>query len=496
MLSWGGGAGKANTSGSYNSFMGYEAGNANSTGNNNSFFGNGAGFTNTDGYNNIFGGYRSGYFNTSGHHNLFMGAGAGYTNTTGSDNTFLGADAGANSTTAFGNVLVGSLAGASNATGTQNTFIGAKAGQNTTASANSFIGYSAGANTTTGVFNSFFGVQAGLVNTTGSSNYFFGTNSGAANISGSGNYFLGDNAGGGNTGGGYNIYIGANAGNGQGVNGDNNMAIGFESGRANVSGVNNLFLGFRADAGAGSLSNATAIGNNAKVNISNALVLGSGANVGIGNSAPTAKLHITTGTAGQSGLRLENLTSSSGATALNQTKFLSVDGSGNVILASSNGTARLGAESGGWREQGAFLYNANGGGVVIGSGVEKLPGGYSLYVGQGILTEKLKVAIKSSGAWSDGVFEAGYKLASLEQVAAFIGRAHHLPGVPSAQEVVGEGLDVGRMEAKLLEKVEELTLYLIQLKKQNNLLQRRTEKADQEREIMAKQLRQLMHQKH
>jgi hypothetical protein len=48
-------------------------------------------------------------------------------------------------------------------------------------------------------------------------------------------------------------------------------------------------------------------------------------------------------------------------------------------------------------------------------------------------------------------------------VAEYIQTHRHLPGVPSADEVVAEGLDLGAMDAKLLEKIEELTLYMIQL---------------------------------
>jgi hypothetical protein len=491
----GGSSGRDNTSGSYNSFLGYEAGSNNTVGSNNSFLGNGAGYTNTDGYNNMFGGYRSGYLNTVGHHNVFMGAGAGYANSTGSDNTFIGADAGGANTTAGGNVFIGSLSGASATSGTQNTFVGAQAGQNTTtASANSFMGYRAGVSNTIGNFNSFIGVQAGQANTTGSSNYFFGTNSGAANTTGSGNYFLGDNAGGGNSSGGFNIYIGANAGNGPGVNGSNNLSIGFESGRFNQSGTNNTFLGFRADAGAASLSNATAIGNNARVNISNALVLGSGVNVGIGTSSPLARLHLTSGTSGQSGLRLENLTSASTASLVNQTKFLTVDGSGNVVLGSLNGSGRLGASE--WYSAGGQLYNSNEGGVVIGQGVHQTPSDYNLFVSKGILTEKVKVAIKNTGEWSDFVFAQDYRLRSLKEVARYINVHKHLPGVASAAEVVAEGMDVGKMQAKLLEKVEELTLYLIQLQAQNDKLTIRNKQMEMEQVKIKKQLNRLEANKH
>lgn len=58
----------------------------------------------------------------------------------------------------------------------------------------------------------------------------------------------------------------------------------------------------------------------------------------------------------------------------------------------------------------------------------------------------------------------------LEQVDSFIRQNKHLPGVPSAEQVVKEGIDMATMDAKLLEKIEELTLYMIELKKENDVL--------------------------
>lgn len=98
------------------------------------------------------------------------------------------------------------------------------------------------------------------------------------------------------------------------------------------------------------------------------------------------------------------------------------------------------------------------------------PTGYSLYVQDGILTEKVKVAVKTTTDWRDYVFENDYKLKSLEEVETFVKTNKHLPGIPSAKEVVANGLDLATMDAKLLEKIEELTLYMIELKKQNDLL--------------------------
>ncbi|HEY0110268.1 MAG TPA: hypothetical protein VGB67_11600 [Fibrella sp.] len=439
--------GATSVGGAYNTFTGYLSGYSLRGGNKNTFMGSYSGFAITQGSSNIAVGIGTLAQNQIGNKNVAIGDSAGY------------------NTTVSGNLLVGSKAGYLNQTGTQNTFVGYEAGFSTVSTANTFLGYRAGANTTTGQFNSFIGVQAGQSNTTGSSNYFFGTNSGAANVSGSGNYFLGDNAGGGNSSGGFNIYIGANAGNGPGVNGDNNLAVGFESGKSNQSGVNNTFIGFRADAGAGSLNNATAIGNNAKVNISNALVLGNGANVGIGTSSPASKLHIVTGTANTSGIRLGNLTSGSPASVTNQYKFLTVDGSGNVVLGSLNGSARQGVGEALWQHSEHGVQTTSDDAVIIGSGVSKTPSDYSLFVSKGILTEKVKVAVKNTADWSDKVFERGYTLRSLGDVEQYIRKNSHLPGVPSAAEVVERGLDVAKMDAKLLEKIEELTLYSIQLEK-------------------------------
>ncbi|RIV21220.1 bZIP transcription factor [Fibrisoma montanum] len=368
-----------------------------------------------------------------------------------------------------GNLFLGLQAGRVTTGARNNTFLGTAAGLNSNAEANTFIGFSAGRANTSGQFNTFVGVQAGLNNTTGNSNFIMGTNAGLNNISGTANFFLGDNAGGSNITGGFNVYLGANAGNGTDVNGSNNVSIGFESGRANSGGINNTFVGFRADAGAPGLQNATAIGNNARVLASNAVVLGNEANVGIGVSAPTARLHVASGITNQSGIRLQNLTAASPA-PINSSKFLTVDASGNVVLANYAGGGRQGATDNTdvfWQRKGSYLQSMKDEAIVIGQNVSKMPTGYKLFVADGILTEKVKVAIKNTADWSDKVFAPTYRLQSLAEVEQFIQTHQHLPGVPSAEEVVKQGVDVGQMDAKLLEKIEELTLYSIQLQKEN-----------------------------
>ena len=74
--------------------------------------------------------------------------------------------------------------------------------------------------------------------------------------------------------------------------------------------------------------------------------------------------------------------------------------------------------------------------------------------------------------WSDRVFEENYQLMSLKDVEKFITRNNHLPNVPSATEVVKTGVAMDEMVSKLLEKVEELTLYTIQQQKEIEALKR------------------------
>lgn len=102
-------------------------------------------------------------------------------------------------------------------------------------------------------------------------------------------------------------------------------------------------------------------------------------------------------------------------------------------------------------------------------------GNYKLYVAQGILTEKVKVALRDQSEWADYVFDEDYELMPLEEVNTFIQTNKHLPGVPSAEEMVETGLNVAEMDAKLLEKIEELTLYMIELKKENEAIRKENE---------------------
>ncbi len=90
-----------------------------------------------------------------------------------------------------------------------------------------------------------------------------------------------------------------------------------------------------------------------------------------------------------------------------------------------------------------------------------------MYVQGGIRAEKVKVDIADQNGWADYVFEEGYELMSTTELESYIKEHKHLPGVPSAAEVVENGIDVAEMNKILLEKIEELTLRIIELEKRN-----------------------------
>lgn len=90
--------------------------------------------------------------------------------------------------------------------------------------------------------------------------------------------------------------------------------------------------------------------------------------------------------------------------------------------------------------------------------------GYKLAVDGGILCEEVKVISNVPSA--DYVFENGYNLRSLNEVEAFVNENKHLPDVPSAKEFKENGYKVGEMDNLLLQKIEELTLYIIEQQKQ------------------------------
>lgn len=83
-----------------------------------------------------------------------------------------------------------------------------------------------------------------------------------------------------------------------------------------------------------------------------------------------------------------------------------------------------------------------------------------------------------SKTWPDYVFKPDYALSPLSEVKNYIDKNQHLPEMPSEQEIIKNGLNLGEMNRLLTKKVEELTLYLIELKRSNELMEERLKKVE------------------
>ncbi|MET0465833.1 MAG: hypothetical protein ABW007_21905 [Chitinophagaceae bacterium] len=181
----------------------------------------------------------------------------------------------------------------------------------------------------------------------------------------------------------------------------------------------------------------------------------------LGVSVPTAQLH-TSGSIRFAGLSSDNL----------KTRVLVSDADGNLGFreastiggsGSISGTNNYLAKYSGTTAIGNSIVFDNGTSVGIGT-INVSETGFQLFVETGIRTRRVKV---DQTTWADYVFEKDYKLPTLKEVDDFIRENKHLPGVPSAETVAAEGLDLGDSQAMLLKKIEELTLYVIELKKEN-----------------------------
>jgi hypothetical protein len=106
--------------------------------------------------------------------------------------------------------------------------------------------------------------------------------------------------------------------------------------------------------------------------------------------------------------------------------------------------------------------------------------GYMLAVnGKAIFTE---AKVKLYTGWPDYVFDKDHKLLSLGQLEKYLQQNNHLPDIPSANEIKEQGgFELGDMTTKLLAKVEELTLYVIQLKKENDEIKKQLKKCNPRR---------------
>ncbi|OEK00460.1 hypothetical protein BFP97_02565 [Roseivirga sp. 4D4] len=122
-------------------------------------------------------------------------------------------------------------------------------------------------------------------------------------------------------------------------------------------------------------------------------------------------------------------------------------------------------------------------GIGVTNPSEKLQVIGNAIINGNIESKKVKVTA-NPGSVPDYVFASDYKLRSLAELESYVNTNKHLPNIPSAKEVENNGQDVGDMQLKLLEKVEELVLYTIEQQKQ-------LEKQQKEIEALKKQVKRL-----
>ncbi len=102
--------------------------------------------------------------------------------------------------------------------------------------------------------------------------------------------------------------------------------------------------------------------------------------------------------------------------------------------------------------------------IGVGVSSANIPTEYSVAVAGKIISQEVKVQLIAD--WPDYVFSKDYKLLTLKDVENYISKNGHLPNIPSAEEVEKQGVLLGEMDSKLLQKIEELTLYTIEQQKE------------------------------
>lgn len=139
-----------------------------------------------------------------------------------------------------------------------------------------------------------------------------------------------------------------------------------------------------------------------------------------------------------------------------------------------------------WGNTGIGTYTPNAklhlnGAMLVGGNAERIATGYQVSVAGKIIAEEVKVQLRAS--WPDYVFGSNYKLMPLEQLEQSINANKHLPNIPAAADVEKNGIMLGDMNKKLMEKVEELTLYIIDINKKNTALTQKVEKLEKQMAI-------------
>lgn len=187
--------------------------------------------------------------------------------------------------------------------------------------------------------------------------------------------------------------------------------------------------------------------------------------VGIGLTNPSDIFHVRKDIVGNTYLKVQN--NQDDPTARAGVAFTTLNGIWRMDAIRGSGFALSspGIES--------VWYVTNYGNVGIGT---NNPGAYKLAV-EGMIGGR-KIKVTTVDWWADFVFHKDYKLLPLKDLEQYISINKHLPGIPTAEEVKREGLELGAINARLLQKIEEQTLYIIELSKKLEEVTNRLDKLE------------------
>lgn len=403
-------------------------------------------------------------YTSAGNNNVGIGLNALYSITKGSENACIGRESGRGVTTGSDNFSLGYYNFGNSDSCSYNVAIGYRACRYNEGNYNIGIGYDALYQSTSARNNAIHNIGVGYQSLYsiqhGANNIAIGANSLRSATDGSNNVSVGYNSGYSTTTAIGNIYIGK------------------QTGYSNISGVKNVFIGDSAGYYSTG-NNNTYLGNFTGRGASSSP--GSVSNVGIGSGV------------------MDDITSAHENTVIGYNAGGALTtGSHNVLIGYNAGSTLTTADS--------VLYISNS------SGIPLIYGNFSTArIGLGTTSPLAKLDIKTSldtlpaivvknqsdvvnfrvrgngyveardfyvktgTIFPDYVFEKDYDLKSLSEVEKYITDNKHLPDVPSASEIKNSGLNLADMDATLLKKIEELTLYIIELKKENEEQQKEIE---------------------